>query len=137
MIEHVNESIERAARLTELSPEEVLKQGIVRSKIPLSSRASSNCSNSRPMVASSSSSSGVAMYSVIGNAFRERMGLQYDYRQLPSGSPLRGGQVEDGMMRRPEPRVTLRIYSPSVSVRAGVLSLAMTARGMGALTLLQ
>ena len=41
MIEHVNESIERTARLTGLSPEEVLKQGIIRSKIPLSSRASS------------------------------------------------------------------------------------------------
>ena len=27
--------------------------------------------------------------------------------------------------------MTLRIYSPSVSVRAGVLSLAMTARGDG------
>ena len=40
MIEHVNESIERTARLTGLSPEEVLKQGIIRSKIPLSSRAS-------------------------------------------------------------------------------------------------
>jgi hypothetical protein len=35
MIEHVNESIERTARLTGLSPETVLKQGIIRSKIPL------------------------------------------------------------------------------------------------------
>ena len=42
MIEHVSESIERTARLTGLSPEQVLKQGIIRSKIPLSSRASSN-----------------------------------------------------------------------------------------------
>jgi hypothetical protein len=35
MIEHVNDSIERTARLTGLSREEVLKQGIIRSKIPL------------------------------------------------------------------------------------------------------
>ena len=34
-VEHVNESIERIARLTGLSPETVLKQGIIRSKIPL------------------------------------------------------------------------------------------------------
>jgi hypothetical protein len=56
------------------------------------------------MVASSSSSSGVGIYSVIGNAFRERMGLQYGLiapssTQLPV-SPFLGGQVEEGMMRR-------------------------------------
>jgi hypothetical protein len=40
MIEHVNDSIERTARLTGLTPEEVVKQGIIRSKIPLYALAS-------------------------------------------------------------------------------------------------
>jgi len=35
MIEEVNQAIERTARVTGMSPEEVLKQGIIRSKIPI------------------------------------------------------------------------------------------------------
>ena len=35
MIEEVNQAIERTARVTGMSPEDVLKQGIMRSNIPI------------------------------------------------------------------------------------------------------
>ena len=117
MIEHVNVAIERKARQTGLSPEPVMNPRNMRLQNPAALAGVFQAIEQPPDGGFEFVVFRRRHYSVIGNAFRERMGLQYGLiapssTQLPV-SPFLGGQKE-GMMRR------VSIFSAIQTMGSGV-----------------